>query len=585
MSSTYSTNLAIELIGTGDQAGTWGTTTNTNLGTLIEQAISGYTTQAITDGADTVLVMTSGASATARNMTIECTGALTATRNLIVPANKKLYFIYNNTTGGYAVTVKVSAGTGVSVPNGAKMVLVCNATDVYQAVNYMSSPTFASPTLTSPILGTPASGTLTNCTSLPIATGVSGLGTSVATALAVNVGSAGAFVTNGGALGTPSSGTLTNCSGLSLTAGVTGTLPIANGGTGLTSTPANGALDIGNGTGFTRTTLTAGANVTITNAAGSITIASSNPGGTVTSVGGTGSVNGITLSGTVTSSGNLTLGGTLSGVSLTSQVTGTLPVANGGTGQTSYTDGQLLIGNSSGNTLSKATLTAGSNITITNGNGSITIASSNPGGTVTSVGGTGSVNGITLSGTVTSSGNLTLGGTLSNVSLSTQVTGTLPVGNGGSGATTLSGVLYGNGTSAFTAASAAQIVSAIGSTAVTNATNATYATTAGNGGVTSVNGSTGAVTVGSLGVSQTYTVYSVGSTRQNGVTYTNSTSLPILVFVCGQNIYSDIYVSGTRIGGTSNPPDYFPYSITFVVPAGATYQVNVTYLSSWSELR
>jgi hypothetical protein len=84
-------------------------------------------------------------------------------------------------------------------------------------------------------------------------------------------------------------------------------------------------------------------------------------------------------------------------------------------------------------------------------------ASSNPAGyttntgTVTSVGGTGTVNGITLSGTVTSSGNLTLGGTLSNVSLTTQVTGTLPVANGGSGATTLTGVLKGNGTSAFTA--------------------------------------------------------------------------------------------------------------------------------------
>jgi hypothetical protein len=71
-------------------------------------------------------------------------------------------------------------------------------------------------------------------------------------------------------------------------------------------------------------------------------------------------------------------------------------------------------------------------------------------GTVTSVSGTGTVNGITLSGTVTSSGNLTLGGTLSNVSLTTQVTGTLPVGNGGSGATSLTGVLIGNGTSAFT---------------------------------------------------------------------------------------------------------------------------------------
>jgi hypothetical protein len=71
-------------------------------------------------------------------------------------------------------------------------------------------------------------------------------------------------------------------------------------------------------------------------------------------------------------------------------------------------------------------------------------------GTVTSVGGTGTVNGITLTGTVTSSGNLTLGGTLSNVSLTTQVTGTLPVGNGGTGATTLTAnnVILGNGTSA-----------------------------------------------------------------------------------------------------------------------------------------
>jgi hypothetical protein len=74
-------------------------------------------------------------------------------------------------------------------------------------------------------------------------------------------------------------------------------------------------------------------------------------------------------------------------------------------------------------------------------------------GTVTSVAGTGTVNGITLTGTVTTTGSLTLGGTLSNVSLTTQVTGTLPVANGGTGAATLTAnnVLLGNGTSALQA--------------------------------------------------------------------------------------------------------------------------------------
>lgn len=88
-----------------------------------------------------------------------------------------------------------------------------------------------SPTLVTPNLGTPASATLTNATGLPISTGVSGLGTGVATALGTNTGSAGAFVVNGGALGTPSSGTLTNATGLPLSTGVTGTLPATNGGT------------------------------------------------------------------------------------------------------------------------------------------------------------------------------------------------------------------------------------------------------------------------------------------------------------------------------------------------------------------
>ena len=145
MSSTYSTNLGIELIGAGDQAGNWGSTTNTNLGTLIEQAISGVVTQDMVD-ADQTMTITSGASTAtlnARNMFIECTGALTAARSLIVPTNKKLYFISNATSGGFAITVKVSGQTGVSVPMGAKVILVMNSagTDIVVATNYMKDLT------------------------------------------------------------------------------------------------------------------------------------------------------------------------------------------------------------------------------------------------------------------------------------------------------------------------------------------------------------------------------------------------------------------------------------------------------------
>lgn len=140
MASTYSTNLALELIGTGDQAGTWGTTTNTNLGTLIEQAISGYTTYAATGGTDTITIP-NGASGTARNMYIEFTG--TGGGTVLVPANKKLYFVYNNTSA--AITVKVSGQTGVSVPAAAKMILVSNGTDVVVATSYLASLTLGSP--------------------------------------------------------------------------------------------------------------------------------------------------------------------------------------------------------------------------------------------------------------------------------------------------------------------------------------------------------------------------------------------------------------------------------------------------------
>lgn len=118
MASTFSPSLRIELIATGEQSGTWGVTTNTNLGSLIEQAIAGFLSKAQGDVANLTLTALDGAVDEARNMVIDITGALTAARNVVVPTAEKFYLFKNSTTGGYAITVKTSGGSGVSIAAG-----------------------------------------------------------------------------------------------------------------------------------------------------------------------------------------------------------------------------------------------------------------------------------------------------------------------------------------------------------------------------------------------------------------------------------------------------------------------------------
>jgi hypothetical protein len=115
----------------GDQSGTWGTTTNTNLGTLVEAAIAGYVSVTPGSDADYTLTFTNGATDESRNMMVNLTtGAWTTARSVIIPGVSKLYIFKNSST--YAATVKV-AGTGVTVASGTVAVLWCDGTTVYDA--------------------------------------------------------------------------------------------------------------------------------------------------------------------------------------------------------------------------------------------------------------------------------------------------------------------------------------------------------------------------------------------------------------------------------------------------------------------
>ena len=133
MTSTYSTNLKLNLMGTGDQSGTWGTTTNTNLGTLLEQAVVGYTTQTLTGAGPTAITIPDGATGVARNYILEFTGTPTAGHTVTVPASQKSYILFNNTN--VSITVKVSGQTGVTIAVGKKALVYNNATDIIEVVN------------------------------------------------------------------------------------------------------------------------------------------------------------------------------------------------------------------------------------------------------------------------------------------------------------------------------------------------------------------------------------------------------------------------------------------------------------------
>jgi microcystin-dependent protein len=128
MASTFSQTLRLELIGDGDQSGIWGQTTNTNLGTLLEQSITGVVSITMTD-ANYTLTNFNGVSDEARNAVLVVGGTNAAVRDIIAPLVEKLYVVRNNTSGGFAVNIRASSGSSVSVPNGATVWVYCDGTN------------------------------------------------------------------------------------------------------------------------------------------------------------------------------------------------------------------------------------------------------------------------------------------------------------------------------------------------------------------------------------------------------------------------------------------------------------------------
>lgn len=307
MPTSYTSLLGFALPVTGELQGTWGTTVNDSITELVEDAIAATATASVTSGNWTLSTTGSGSANEARCAILVPTGTPGVSRNIVAPSQSKAYIVINQSDA--AVVVKGSATTGTTIAAGDRAVVAWNGSDFVT------------------IASTATDGVST------ISFGTTGL--------------------------TPSTGT-------SGAVTVAGTLAVANGGTGQTTSSAafnalspittTGDLIIGNGTN-SATRLGIGSNgFVLTSNGTTATWAASTGGVTSFSAGTTG------LTPSTGTTGAITLAGTLA-------------VANGGTGQTTYTDGQLLIGNSTGNTLSKSTLTAGSGITITNGSGTITIAS------------------------------------------------------------------------------------------------------------------------------------------------------------------------------------------------------------------
>lgn len=344
MTTAYSTNLGLALPVQGELSGTWGDTVNNGITQYSDIAIAGTLTLN-GDGAVT-LANTNGSAAgtnigstTAQYAIIKVTGTLTTTKVITAPSSSKTYIVINAATGD-SVTLKASGQTGISVAVGESAYAVFNGTD-YTKV--------ASTTATGNVT-LAANNAFTGANTFYNSTGQT-FGTATSTQDGIIVS---------GRAGGSASYRIT-LAPTTLASNTTLSLP------NVTDTVAT----IGTAQTFTAAQTFRAANSVRAEAASTqdAMVLAGRAGGSTSYA--------VTLTPTT-----LTASRTVTFPDANINFTTGLGVAQGGTGQTSYTDGQLLIGNTTGNTLAKATLTAGSGITITNGAGSITIASASVGSTL-----------------------------------------------------------------------------------------------------------------------------------------------------------------------------------------------------------
>lgn len=221
MASTYS-DLKIELIGTGEQVGTWGATTNTNLGTALEDAITGSANVAFSSADVTLTLTNTNGAQTARNLRLVCTGTSGGARNLILGSGcqiNKLYLVQNDLAD--TVTIKNTSGTGVAITTGSKKFVFNNGTNVIEAT-----------TLDTVNLATGVTGTL------PVANG--GTNATTQSGARTNLG-LGTIATQAANSVTITGGSITGITDLAVTDGGTGASDAAGARTNLDVPSRSGA--------------------------------------------------------------------------------------------------------------------------------------------------------------------------------------------------------------------------------------------------------------------------------------------------------------------------------------------------------